>query len=109
LKAYNKHIAIFLLAIISAFIVPKELVHAFYEHNDTIHSIHHSENGLPVIENEHQHCEILSFNVPLYFLSLNFFKASEKPAIVYFSDKKESLFVDSHLRLSSVRGPPSVC
>ena len=108
LRAYNKHIAIFLLIVISVFIIPKELVHAFYGHNDTVHAVSHSENGLPAIEKEHQHCDILNFNAPLYFLSLSFFKSYEKPVALYNSENCKSLFLSPAFRLFSFRGPPAL-
>jgi hypothetical protein len=107
LKAYNKYIALFLLAIISAFIVPKELVHELYEHTDTVHSWNHNETGLPALEQEHQHCDLLNFNVPLYFLSLNFFKTAE----ISFSNERiqqvTEIFFAPHIGLCSLRAPPA--
>jgi hypothetical protein len=106
LRTYSKHIAIFLLAVISAFIVPKELVHAFYDHSDTVHAVSHSDTGLPVVENAHQHCDILNFNVPLYFLSLSFFKAAELPFSAEVIQQAATIFFAHHIGLSSLRAPP---
>lgn len=107
LRVYNKHIALFLLAVLSAFIVPKELVHEFYEHTDTVHTLEHNETDLPLLESQHQHCEILNFNVPLYFLSLNFFKVPILEIGTDLIQQVTEIFFAPHIGLSCLRAPPA--
>lgn len=106
LRSFNKYISVFLLAVISAFIVPKELVHALYDHEDTVHSISHNETGLPEIENIHQHCDILNFNVPLYFLTLNFYPAPFVTQCSKVIQPAVEVFFSPAIGLSPLRGPP---
>jgi hypothetical protein len=92
---------------LSAFIVPKEMVHQFYGHTDTVHTFHHSESDLPTVENEHEHCEMLNFNTPLYFFSVHFFSAGEKPTTIHLSENSKRFFCSPDFRLFSLRGPPA--
>ena len=53
----KKYIALFCLLTISVFIVPKELIHSFYGHKDTVDS--YQNDNTKHIGTPHRHCEIL--------------------------------------------------
>lgn len=55
---FNRYIAFFLLLCSCFFIVPKELVHEFSCHNDSVDKGHFNTTGTSV-ETIHHHCDIL--------------------------------------------------
>ncbi len=61
----KKLLAFFLLFVISMVIVPKELIHHWVDHTDT-EDVHNFPDAPFSIEHEHEHCEFLKINVPLY-------------------------------------------
>ncbi len=82
-------------------------MHAFYEHTDTVHTLENNVNDLPLLESQHQHCEILNFNVPLYFLSLNFFTVPILEIGTELIQQVTEIFFAPHIGLSSLRAPPA--
>ena len=84
---------------------PKEFIHLFANHTDTVHS-RFEKNGL-VIEPEHHHCTFLSYALPLFL--------NDNHAIVFCESKfvypqyHQSYIVSVHVRtphILSLRGPP---
>jgi hypothetical protein len=57
----KKIIAWFLLLTISVFIIPKEIIHDFFGHKDTVCYWHKGA----FVEKQHHHCEILKYNTPV--------------------------------------------
>jgi hypothetical protein len=68
LKKLNKHIALLLLAAFSLLILPKELLHALYEHTDTV-DVHFEKGASAQIGNAHEHCDVLQLSSPNAFIS----------------------------------------
>lgn len=107
MQAIKKYISLFLLLVISVFIVPKELVHILVNHNDT-EDVRTVPDAPQSIEHQHIHCEFLKLNAPLYFSDFKFF--SFEQAFRYFTyntniENRNSIFV---FLLPSLRGPPAV-
>ena len=61
LKKFQRHISIFLLAALSLFITPKELLHEFSSHLDTTDK-EHSAACAGHISTHHQHCDVLQLH-----------------------------------------------
>ena len=104
---FKKHIALFLLLVVSVFIVPKELVHSLIEHNDT-------EDAIPFpdaptsIEHQHTHCEFLKLNVPLYLSEFTFFDFILPTSYFVFETFGVQPFHASSFLLPALRGPPTI-
>lgn len=108
MRKLPKYISLFLLAVISFFIVPKEAFHELYGHEDTEHETHRhcaSASGIN-IEEEHQHCEILNFNVPLYCFSCSFFALHPDAAEAFYPIAGCSFNFTALFNLSLLRAPP---
>ena len=65
----KKYIALFCLLTISILIVPKELIHSFSGHKDTIDII--QKDNFKQIGKTHRHCEMLKFETPIYHNDVN--------------------------------------
>ena len=57
-------LSVWLSAIVLFGSTPKEFIHLFAHHTDTVHSVH-EKDGL-VIEQEHHHCTFLNYALPLF-------------------------------------------
>ena len=57
-----RHICcLFVLAVFSLYLVPHELVHAFYDHEDTVH--HGDEQASAELSPVHVHCDFLQTDI----------------------------------------------
>ena len=85
---------------------PKEYIHLFTGHEDTVHS-HFEKDGL-VIEPEHHHCSFLSYSLPFFVNDAQVIKLY-KPSSVYFV--YNSFIAVAYTQNSSLttylRGPPA--
>lgn len=88
--------------------ISKEYLHLYTGHTDTIHT-HDDIDGL-VFENEHHHCDFLSFTLPFYVDDAQHHNISEKKsnAIPHKSDVVAHL-IPRNLPVSRLRGPPAIC
>ncbi|MFI5217878.1 MAG: hypothetical protein ACHQNT_00200 [Bacteroidia bacterium] len=107
MNCIKKHIAVFLLFTSSLFIIPKELVHEFSCHADTIDLIH-CANSSDAVGNIHHHCDILQVfispfsdtNSNIDFSAICFITAKYNFSVIDFSfDVFRSL---------EIRGPPAI-
>jgi hypothetical protein len=103
---FQKITGLFLLAVISFFITPKELIHELH-HDDTIDAVC-MDACKDHISAVHQHCDVLQLTTPplyhqLLVFSFNFesfpFTFLIKSGTTYFTDCVFSFYL---------RGPPSV-
>lgn len=104
---YRSYIAIFLLAVISLVIIPKEFIHALYDHEDTPHNVCQDHPKGAHIETQHHHCDLLQFQVPPFlaaFVDLDF-----EPGVTVIDIQlpAESICCSISFNLSRLRGPPS--
>lgn len=60
----KKYIALFCLLTIFVIIIPKELIHSFSGHKDTIDNV--QNDNFKNIGITHKHCEMLKFETPIY-------------------------------------------
>lgn len=96
----------FVLAIFLLYMVPHEVVHAFYDHQDTEHCESHTGNS--EFSTIHIHCDFLSFYTG------EFLPAEQVPHIectceIAVTHKDAAVApIKSILQLRESRGPPSV-
>lgn len=84
---------------------PKEAIHAFAHHRDTIHR--HDVQGAS-IEKEHHHCQFLGFTLDAFAndISLPFVSLANSRFIV-ISNTLEVATVQRQIIATSLRGPPA--
>jgi|ERR1041385_2330700 hypothetical protein len=103
----RRFFSIFLLAIISFYSVPKELLHAFSSHHDTEDVIctdycaHH-------FTNEHKHCEMLQLSVPPLHYSLQNFSFVLSGLLMIAPAEKTHEYHFSLSPFLFFRGPPAL-
>ena len=107
LRKFNKYLALFLLAISSLFVLPKEIVHEFCDHHDT-EDVAYAINHDISISAEHQHCEVLQIFYQPYsaFVVEYDFTTIVQDAILntfYHPDLSSVVFSSP-----DIRGPPTV-
>jgi hypothetical protein len=94
-----------MLLVITAFCIPKELLHELHHHTDTI-DVTYAANSNHEVGQKHTHCDVFQFNGPVLFYSYQIFNFSEDftPYIysVVFSDEYFHLTTSDNLN----RGPP---
>lgn len=103
----RSYIAIFLLMVISMVVVPKEFIHALYDHEDTPHDIcadHHK--GIHV-EPAHHNCELLKFQVFPFYASFVHIDLSTEVTRIDFQLPVTSILHSDTYNLSQLRGPPT--
>ena len=87
---------------------PKEFIHCFAAHQDTSHA--HHESGKLYFENEHHHCDFLSFSLAPFVEPQAL--PVLKPVIVRYYERGNSpvhplkLYTPEEV---SLRGPPAAC
>src|SRR5437773_8693161 len=102
----RRHISILLLAAISLFVAPKELLHGFLNHHDTEDTIcndvcaHH-------FSKHHLHCEILQLTTPPFHQTVNNFSFSFAELFCVLSVESKSSYHFSSSPFLFFRGPPS--
>lgn len=100
----KKHIAFFLLLIVSLIIVPVELFHDLYGHEDTVCLPHNNKT----IESKHHHCDILKYHAPS-FIENSSIKYSDKPFDFTIKSATEYSYIFSRVFSTFLlRGPPTV-
>ena len=99
------------LSVFMAFILllggtAKEYIHLFADHEDTIH-IHEDGYDGTSFDNEHHHCDFLSFTLPPF---LNNASSFDLPAVKCYTEavQKEDVqhLIPRSVPVSRLRGPP---
>jgi hypothetical protein len=96
-----------LLAALSLFITPKELLHEFTKHADSVDVICHNECSQHV-ETEHQHCDVLQLSSPPLHLSVNTFSFSHDELLSVQSFENTGSYHFSSSAFLFFRGPPAI-
>lgn len=106
---WRKYTALFLLIVLSVFIVPKELLHAFSGHTDTEHHEVLDDPGSVSLEVQHQHCALLKLEAPVYIPQLDLLSFASH-AITFHYPATDYLHHSSASQgLALLRGPPARC
>lgn len=103
----RSYIAMLLLLIISTVIMPKEFIHAFFDHEDTPHNICDSHTSDVHVEEKHHHCEFLKFQVPPFFVSVSIPQLTSEVTTVEYTALVTRSQPQHSYNLSPLRGPPS--
>jgi len=103
---YRKYVAWFLLALISVFIVPKELIHAFHTHTET-HEKQHPQ-GETQFDSPHSHCYLLQLEAPLYLKEESAAKVFILVKHYCFITRRYDETVEILTSSRFVRGPPAL-
>ena len=83
---------------------PKEAIHAFAAHKDTIH--HHDAQGVS-IEKQHHHCQFLGFILDAFSSDISLpFLTLPTSEFVRTSNALEVNTVQRQIIATSLRGPP---
>ena len=69
-KRINKYFAVLLLAVMTAYSIPKELLHELHHHTDTVDGFYKSD-ATKEIGTKHTHCDVFHFEGPVLFYSFN--------------------------------------
>jgi hypothetical protein len=107
LKKFRATISFLLLAALSVFITPKELLHEFSKHDDTVDAVCHNACATHV-ETEHQHCDVLQLSSPPLYLSVNSFSFSPDKLACISSFESTSSYHFSCSPFLFFRGPPAI-
>ncbi|HTL80604.1 MAG TPA: hypothetical protein VL651_02805 [Bacteroidia bacterium] len=99
------YISALLLACFSVFIIPNELVHALYGHEDTKHKA--IAGAARSLSEHHVHCSFLTYEAPsFYFSSQLTIPVSSETAFNFQINDARSNFTSTP-DYSFLRGPPS--
>jgi len=104
LQKLRSFIALLLVAVLSLAVAPKELLHAFHEHEDTHHG---SASEGPAFEEAHVHCVLLNVETPVYVSEAP--PAAQEASVIDFiySENFIPAFASRELFHPSLRGPPA--
>ncbi|MCX6352242.1 MAG: hypothetical protein NTX03_10320 [Bacteroidetes bacterium] len=107
----RKHISLLLLAVFSVLLVPKEVVHGFVSHKGVVH--HHidlsKEGQAKHIDNTHQHCQLLNFQLSFYDVEKLEVSTTTKVKQTSYKEVCSHKIISLKVSLSHLRGPPFVC
>jgi len=82
MRRISRYTAWLLLVVFGLIITPRELIHEFYHHEDTVCMA----GNKPVVEAHHHHCEILQIASLVYTtpgeVSLNVYKIDRREIII---------------------------
>jgi hypothetical protein len=102
----NKYVAILMLSVMTAYSVPKELLHEFHHHTDTV-DIRYKSDATREVGSKHIHCDVFDFNGPVLFYSFQDFNFSED----FIPHNYNPSFTEEYFYHSTFanfkRGPPS--
>jgi hypothetical protein len=107
LKKLRIALSFLLLATLSVFITPKELLHGFSKHDDTVDVLCNNECATHV-EKEHEHCDVLQLYAPPLYLSVTDFSFSPDKLACLQSFESTSDYHFSCSPFLFFRGPPVV-
>lgn len=103
----RKFISVVLLAVISFYSTPKELLHGLTNHHDTQDVIctdyceHH-------FTSEHKHCEVLQLTTPPFHHPINNLSFISDKLLCIISVESTSSYHSSYSSFLFFRGPPSL-
>ncbi|MBL0064423.1 MAG: hypothetical protein IPP86_03860 [Bacteroidetes bacterium] len=99
--------AYLLLAAVSFFFTPKELVHNFLNHDDTCDTVTHNSNQTH-IENLHEHCDLDQYSVPPLFHEVTHFSFISTALLCTHSSGQPCNYHFSGSTFLFFRGPPAL-
>jgi len=103
---FQKLIALFLLAVISFFITPKEFIHELH-HEDTTDAVC-MDACKDHIGNAHEHCDVLQLTTPPLYHAETVFSFHFISLAFSFLVKNTATYVAEPAFSFHLRGPPSI-
>jgi len=105
--ACKKYIALFFILLSGLFILPKELIHEFTSHEDTLDATCYASDGLAVSE-EHHHCDALQLFLPPCTTHDDTVQFSEFIKLISHAVFNSAAVSFEGVDSFSIRGPPVV-
>jgi hypothetical protein len=105
--SFQKFITFFLLAVLSFFITPKELIHEFHHHEDSTDVVC-MDDCKDHIGNQHQHCDILQLTTPPLYHHVAAFSFHSVSFSFSFLLKNTAAYIADPIHTFFLRGPPSL-
>ena len=103
----KKYVAYILLFVMTAYSIPKELLHELHHHTDTVDSSYKA-NASKEINTKHTHCNAFNFDGPVLFYSFYVFNFEDDATYFPFVIASiEPYFIHS-LHEHFQRGPPNI-
>lgn len=104
MQKFRSFIALLLLAVVSFAIVPKEFLHAFHDHKDTVHTNHH---GNVALEPVHIHCPIFNAESSAFVNETNDFDFTSTTLTYFHSVYLPAAAYTAAVPHTALRGPPA--
>ena len=103
----KRYVAILMLLVMTAYSVPKELLHELHHHVDTVDAPFKAGNSREV-GTKHIHCDVFNFNGPVLLSSIHFFSFSDDFVPNSFSPTFSDEYFHHVTFDNFQRGPPTV-
>ncbi len=107
MKSFRIHISVILLASLSLFLAPKELLHEFLNHHDTEDKVC-TDACAQHFSKPHQHCEVLQLVTPPFHQAVNNFSFASSELFCVISVESKSSYHFSSSPFLFFRGPPAL-
>jgi hypothetical protein len=106
MQTKKNFISYFFLITFAVLLFPKDLLHDWTGHHDTIdkHCISHSPLG---IENEHTHCDFLKLTAPDFCDNHKQILVSVPCTYFIFQEKSDCFYFSGKYNIHFLRGPPA--
>jgi len=87
--------------------LPKDFVHQFADHHDTVHSSSYGHDG-PVIEQQHHHCDYIDYALtPFAYVPFSFNPVFTEPPFFTYPDVPVAGHHSEPGLHTALRGPPA--
>ncbi len=106
-RTFQKSIALFLLAVISFFITPKELIHELHHHEDSM-DVLCMDACKDHVSEQHQHCDVLQLTTPPLYHHVASFSFNVVSIPFSFLVKSTTSYVADRAFSFYLRGPPEI-
>jgi hypothetical protein len=105
-STFQKYISVFLFAVISIFIIPKELIHEFH-HRDTV-DVLCMDDCKDHVSSLHDHCDVLQLNTPPLYHHVTGFSFLVVSLPFSFLIKNTATYIADRAFSFYLRGPPAL-
>lgn len=86
---------------------PKEYIHLFADHQDTVH--HEHDDDVTHFDPEHHHCQFLEFSLPAFISNdVAVYVPYHTPDYPHYYTSLEEHLIEKIVSVRYLRGPPQV-
>lgn len=86
---------------------PKEYIHLFADHHDTVHHAH--DDDVTHVDPEHHHCQFLELSLPPFISNdVAIYVPYHAPEYNQFYTSLEEVLIEKVVSVRNLRGPPEV-